>query len=220
MADGRTELTGALGGYLDALAAPSAEVRRVMEDNRDDPGAVMMTHPELGRLLAVLVAASGGRRVLEVGTYLGISATWIAQALAGDGRLDTLEADAGRADRAERWFARAGLADRVRVLRGPAADTLPGLPDGAYDLCYIDADKPGYLGYLDHAVRLVRPGGFVVADNILYGGEVVAARPGPEAAALLEFTRTAIDHPRLRTVALGIGDGITLSVVRDAPGGG
>lgn len=213
MADGRTPVTGALGAYLDALAAPSPLVRRVTEQNRDDPGAEMMTHPELGRLLAVLVAASGGRRVLEIGTYLGISATWMAEALGAGGRLETLEADAGRADRAERWFASAGLSDRVTVLRGPAAETLPGLPDAAYDLCYIDADKPGYPAYLEQAVRLVRPGGFVVADNILFAGEVVAAKPGPSAEALLGFTRAAIDHPRLRTVALGVGDGITLSVV-------
>lgn len=214
MADGRTELTPALASYLDALAAPSALVRRVTEANRDDPGAVMMTHPELGRLLAVLVVASGGRRVLEIGTYLGISATWMAEALRDGGRLDTLEADADRADRAERWFAESGLADRVHVLRGPAADTLPGLPDGAYDLCYIDADKPGYGVYLGHAVRLVRPGGFVVADNVLYDGEVVAARPGEHAEALRVFTRDAIDHPRLATAVLAVGDGVTLSVVR------
>lgn len=212
MADGRPEMTPALAAYLDALAAPPPQVRTLVDEHRDDPWAVMMTHPELGRLLAVLVAASGGRRVLEVGTFIGVSATWMATALPHDGRIDTLEVDADRADRAEAWFARCGLADRVAVLRGPAVETLPGLPDEAYDLCYLDADKTGYPAYLEHAVRLVRPGGFIVADNVLYDGEVVAPRPGPDAEALREFTRAAIDHPRLRTVALGVGDGITLSV--------
>lgn len=214
MADGRVEMTPALGAYLDALAAPSPLVRRVTQENLGDPDAVMMTHPELGRLLAVLVAASGGRRVLEIGTYLGISATWMAEALPPGGLLETLEADPGRAGRAERWFTAAGLADRVRVVRGPAQATLPELADGAYDLCYIDADKPGYSGYLEHALRLVRPGGFIVADNVLYDGEVVADRPGEHAEALRAFTRAAIDHPRLSTAVLAVGDGVTLSVVR------
>jgi len=214
MSDGRVEMTPALAAYLDALAAPSPLVRRVTGENRGDPGAVMMTHPELGRLLAVLVTASGGRRVLEIGTYLGISATWMAEALRDGGRLDTLEADPHRATRAERWFAAAGLADRVHVMRGPAGATLPGLPDGAFDLCYIDADKPSYPAYLEHAVRLVRAGGFIVADNVLYDGEVVADRPGEHAEALRAFTRAAIDHPRLSTAVLAVGDGVTVSVVR------
>jgi len=151
--------------------------------------------------------------VLEIGTFLGVSAAWMASALSPGGRLDTLESDDAHADDAEAWLARSGLAAAVRVLRGPAAGTLPDLPDGAYDLCYIDADKPGYPGYLEHAVRLVRPGGFIVADNVLYDGEVVAPRPGPEATALLAYSRAALDHPRLRTVVLGIGDGVALSVV-------
>ncbi len=116
----------------------------------------MMTHPELGRLLAALVAATGGRTVLEVGTFVGISAAWMAGSLAPDGHLDTLEADPERAGRAERWFAQVGIADRVTVHRGPAADTMARLPDAAYDLCYIDADKAGYPDYLVQAVRLVR----------------------------------------------------------------
>jgi caffeoyl-CoA O-methyltransferase len=139
----------------------------------------------------------------------------MARALAPGGRLDTLEADPARADRAEAFLARAGLADRVRVHRGPAIATLPGLPDGAYDLCYIDADKTGYPAYLEHAVRLVRPGGLILADNVLSGGRV--ARPDGErdgnAAALAAFTLAAVDHPRLVTTVLTIGDGVSLSAV-------
>ena len=70
---------------------------------------------------------------------------------------------------AEDWFAERGLLDRVQVHRGPASATLARLPDGVYDLCYIDADKTGYAVYLEHAVRLVRPGGLIVADNVLAG---------------------------------------------------
>ena len=153
--------------------------------------------------------------MLEVGTFVGTSAAWMARGLQPAGRIDTLEADGERADRAEEFFAAAGIDDRIQVHRGPAGETLPGLAPGAYDLCYIDADKPGYVGYLEHAVRLVRTGGLIVADNVLAGGRVT----GPEealdanAAALVAFTRAATEHPRLRTAVLTVGDGVTLSVV-------
>ncbi|HSJ73865.1 MAG TPA: class I SAM-dependent methyltransferase, partial [Miltoncostaeaceae bacterium] len=150
-----------------------------------------------------------------VGTFVGTSAAWMAPALAPDGHVDTLEADPERAERAEAFLADAGLAARVRVHRGPAAQTLPRLPDGAYDLCYIDADKTGYPAYLDQALRLVRPGGLILADNVLSGGRVAlpADERGESAAALAAFTRAALDHPRLVTTVLTIGDGVTLSAV-------
>jgi predicted O-methyltransferase YrrM len=180
-----------------------------------DEWAQMMTHPELGALLEALVRATGGRAVLEIGTFVGTSAAWMARALAPGGRIDTLEADDARADRAEAFLARAGLGDRVRVHRGPAIETLPRLADGAYDLCYIDADKAGYPAYLEHAVRLVRPGGLILADNVLSGGRVALPddERGESAAALAAFTLAAIDDPRLITTVLTIGDGVSLSAV-------
>lgn len=219
MASGRLPIGDDLGAYLDGLARVPDEIAALHHEMDGDPHEEMMTHPDLGALLEVLVRATGGRRVLEVGTFVGTSAAWMARGLAAGGTIDTLEADADRVVRAERFFARAGIADRVRVHRGAAADGLMTLPDGAYDLCYIDADKPGYTVYLDHAVRLVRPGGLIVADNVLAGGRV--ARPEDErdvnAAALAAFTHAALDHPRLRTGVVTVGDGITLSVVLPAP---
>jgi caffeoyl-CoA O-methyltransferase len=207
-----------LAAYLDGLAKVPADLQALYAEMEGDESAPMMTHPDLGALLEALVRATGGWAVLEVGTFVGTSAAWMARALAPGGRIDTLEADPGRADRAEAFLARAGLADRVRVHRGPALETLPGLPDGAYDLCYIDADKTGYPAYLGEAVRLVRPGGLILADNVLSGGRV--AQPpdehGESATALADFTRAAIDHPRLVTTVLTVGDGVSLSAVIDA----
>jgi caffeoyl-CoA O-methyltransferase len=209
-----------LAAYLDGLGRTPADLQELYREMEGDEWARMMTHPDLGALLEALVRATGGRAVLEVGTFVGTSAAWMARALAPGGRLDTLEADPARADRAEAFLARAGLGDRVRVHRGPAIETLPGLPDRAYDLCYIDADKTGYPAYLEHAVRLVRPGGLILADNVLSGGRV--ARPEGErdgnAAALAAFTLAAVDHPRLVTTVLTIGDGVSLSAV--VPEGG
>jgi predicted O-methyltransferase YrrM len=194
------------------------DLARLYARMADDPRASMMTHPELGALLEVLVRATGGRAVLEIGTFVGTSAGWMARGLATDGHIDTLEADPAHADRAEDFFARAGISGRVTVHRGAALDRLPGLPADRYDLCYVDADKTGYAAYLDHAARVVRPGGLIVADNVLAGGRV-AQPPGERderAEALAAFTRSALDHPALRTAVLTIGDGITLSVVLPA----
>jgi predicted O-methyltransferase YrrM len=205
-----------LSAYLDGLARVPPDLEGLYREMEGDPRAPMMTHPDLGALLEALVRATGGRAVLEIGTFVGTSAAWMARALAPGGRVDTLEADADRADRAEAFLARAGLADRVRVHRGPALRTLPSLTDGAYDLCYIDADKTGYPAYLDHAVRLVRRGGLILADNVLSGGRVALSEEERDesARALAAFTRAALDHPRLVTTVLTVGDGVTLSAVR------
>ena len=215
MALDRLPIDEPLAAYLDGLARVPADLQELYREMEGDDWARMMTHPDLGALLEALVRATGGRAVLEVGTFVGTSAAWMARALAPGGRVDTLEADPDRADRAEAFLARAGLGDRVRVHRGPAIATLPGLPGGAYDLCYIDADKTGYPAYLEQAVRLVRPGGLILADNVLSSGRV--ARPEGErnesAAALAAFTLAAVDHPRLVTTVLTIGDGVSLSAV-------
>jgi predicted O-methyltransferase YrrM len=215
MALRRLAIDEGLDAYLDAQPVPEPIAARYREMARDQ-SAAMMTHPDLGRLLATLVTASGGRAVLEIGTFVGISAAWMAGALAPGGRIDTLEANPAHADRAEAWFAGIGVADRVTVHRGPAAETLPRLGTGAYDLCYVDADKAGYPAYLEEAVRLVRRGGLIVADNVLAGGRV--GRPPDEdtegTRGLRRFAAAAIADPRLATSILTVGDGVAVSAVR------
>lgn len=215
MALERLPIDDALSAHLDRFVRIPDDLAALYREMEGDEWARMMTHPDLGALLEILVRAVGGRSVLEVGTFVGTSSGWMARGLDPHGHIDTLEADPARAERAEAFFATAGLGDRIRVHRGPAAGTLPTLPPGAYDLCYIDADKTGYALYLEEAVRLVRPGGLIVADNVLSGGRVAlpAAERDDDAEALVAFTRTAVDHPRLRTSVLTVGDGVTLSVV-------
>jgi caffeoyl-CoA O-methyltransferase len=205
----------ALSAYLDGLQRIPEGLTDLYREMEGHERAQMMTHPELGALLEVLTRATGGRAVPEIGTFVGTSAGWMSRGLAPGGRIDTLEYDDAHADRAEAFFARAGIDDRVRVLRGPAIETLPGLADGTYDLCYIDADKTGYAAYLEQAVRLVRPRGLIVADNVLASGRVAAdpSERGESAAALAAFTEAALSHRRLVTTVLTVGDGITLSVV-------
>jgi len=221
MAQRRLQVEGPLGEHLDALLAAPEPIAARYAEIAGEPDAQMMTHPDLGRLLAVLVAAAGGRTVLELGTFVGISTAWMAGSLAPDGHIDTLEADGERAARAEAWFTRIGIRDRVTVHRGPATETMARLPDAAYDLCYIDADKAGYPDYLAEALRLVRPGGLIVADNILASGRVAQPpeQDTPGTAGLRRYAAEALAHPRLKTSILTVGDGVAVSAVRLPDGG-
>jgi predicted O-methyltransferase YrrM len=139
--------------------------------------AIQVSAPQ-GRFMQLLLRAMGAKRVLEIGTLGGYSAIWMARALPADGKLVTLELDAKHADVARRNLARAGL-DRVAEVRlGKALDSLAALvAEGvaSFDLAFIDADKPTMPDYLDWSVKLVRPGGLIVADNVVREGAVVQA---------------------------------------------
>ncbi len=129
-----------------------------------------------GRLLALIAQMIQARRILEIGTLGGYSTIWLARALAAGGRIVTLEIDARHADVARRNFERAAVSDRIDLRVGPAQETLPasqaeGL--GPFDLIFVDADKPSYPEYLEWSIRLSRPGGVIVVDNIVRDGAVV-----------------------------------------------
>lgn len=204
----RTPVTPALAQWLDTAAVIPVAVRELSERMAGDEWEEMMTHPDLGGLLASLVAMTGGHRVLEIGTFVGTSALWMADALPPDGHIDCLEVDPQRADDAATNIREAGFHEQVTVHVGPALDTLTALAPG-YDLAYIDADKPAYPAYLTLCTRLVRRAGVIVADNILGGGA------GDQRARDLQaFAEGALHDPALRTIVLPIGDGITMSVVR------
>ena len=131
--------------------------------------------PAQGKLLMLLARSMGARNILEIGTLGGYSTIWLARALPPDGRLITLEYSPMHAEVARGNIARAGLADRVEVRVGRAADSLPQLAAegrGPFDLIFIDADKPGYVEYLHWSLRLSRPGTLIIADNVVRGGDV------------------------------------------------
>ena len=204
----RTIIDADLDAWLEGVADVPEPVRRLHADMAGHELENMMTHPELGALLAMLVRATGGHRVLEIGTFVGTSALWMAPSLAPDGHIDCLDINQEHADRAADALREAGYHDEVTIHVAPALDTLPALAPG-YDLAYIDADKPAYPAYLRECARLVRPGGLIVADNI-FGGQGDAA----QVAMLRDFAEGAMADPALATVVLPIGDGITLSAVR------
>jgi predicted O-methyltransferase YrrM len=178
--------------------------------------------PLQGRFLSLLVKAIGARRILEIGTLGGVSASWMAEALPPDGRVVSLEASPDYAALARRNLERAGLGDRVEIHVGPALDTLARLAKEdvpAFDLVFIDADKPNNPAYLDWALRLTRPGGLIIGDNVVRGGAVLEANSSDDRVrGVRTFTERLGREPRLFSTALQtVGekgwDGMTLSIV-------
>lgn len=192
---------------LDAIAA---EGRR-----RDLP----IVHPETGQLLQVLVAATGARRVLEIGTAIGYSTVWMARALPPDGLLITVERDHDRAAGARENLARAGVADIAHVMVGDAA-RLVWKVSGPFDFIFQDGDKLQYEPLLDRLLDLLRPGGLLVADNALWRGEVVPRYverphyPREQTAALAAYNQRLATDPRVLSFVLPVGDGVSLAVKR------
>jgi caffeoyl-CoA O-methyltransferase len=175
--------------------------------------------PELGRLLGILVQATGARRVLELGTLGGYSAIYLARALPADGRLISLEIDDRHAQVARENLADAGLADRAEIRVGAALDLLPTLAaDKPFDLAFVDADKQSYPAYLDWCLRLVRPGGMIIVDNVLSRSGIVSGAAADEASqAIAAMNEAAARDPRLDAIIVPARDGrdgVLLAVVR------
>src|SRR6185369_16730003 len=161
------------GEYITALFSAEDEILASLREEADRTGLPPIAiSADEGRLLQVLLTAIGARRVLEVGTLGGYSAICMARALPPDGRLTTIEIEPAHAEFAKRYIARAGQGDRVEVRLGRALDVLPALDGERFDAIFLDADKEPLPTYFDWGLRLVRPGGLIIADNALWGGRV------------------------------------------------
>ncbi len=172
---------------------------------------------EVGALLRVLAVAIRAERILEIGTAVGYSGIWLAGALTGGGMLMTMEMDPERAREARENFARAGLADRVNVIVGDAERMIAKVA-GPFDLIFQDGAKRLYVSLLDRLVALLRPGGLLVTDNVLWDGEVVpgfkpaAERPTEDTRAIAEYNQRIANHPQLTTAVVPLRDGVSISV--------
>ena len=205
--------------YVADLFAPEDEVLRALRAEMAAGGLPdIAVSPIEGRLLQVLLRAIGAHRVLEIGTLGGYSAIWMARALPPGGRLVTLEIDAARADFARDFARRAGLDAVIDVCVGPALETIRTLEDDhvePFDACFIDADKEGYPAYLDAALRLVRTGGLILGDNVLWSGRVVDEDPPEETTRqILAFNRRLAEDPRLDAIIVPVRDGLSIAVVK------
>lgn len=214
------QLWHAVDDYLGGLlVGPDAALEAALAANRAAGLPPIDVSPALGKLLNLVVRTSGARRVLEIGTLGGYSTIWLARAVPPGGRVVTLERSPHHAAVARDNIARAGLADVVEIVVGPALETLPGLA-GPFDLVFVDADKPSNADYLAHAVRLSRPGTVIVVDNVVRRGKV--ADPADEDPAVVGSRRLIealaadprLDATAVQTVGSKGHDGFAVAVVR------
>lgn len=166
----------------------------------------------VAQFLYVLVSALQPVRIVEVGTAIGFSTLWMAKGLAVEGRIDTIDPDRSRTDRARRYWIRAQVSERIRVINEPALRVLPRLAAGI-DLAFIDAVKNEYSAYLEALVPKMRSGGVILADNLLWSGQIAAGAHDPNTDALRAFNQTFLRHPRLQSTILPVGDGLGFGVV-------
>lgn len=210
-----TTLDDELHGYLVEQGAREDEALARVREETAALGdiAVMQIAPDQGALMTMLARLMGARRAIEVGTFTGYSAICIARGLAEDGRLVACELDPERARMAAENFERAGVTERVDLRVGPALETLRGLTDdGAYDLAFIDAEKTGYPGYYEECLRLLRPGGLILLDNVLMDGRVLDPPDGDEGAVVMDrLNREVRDDDRVELAMVSVADGLTLA---------
>jgi predicted O-methyltransferase YrrM len=183
------------------------------------PYAGMQISPEQGQLMALLVQAIGARSAIEIGTFTGYSALWIALALPANGRLLCCDVSAEWTAVGKPYWGKAGIAGKIDLRIAPAMETLDRLladgAAGAYDFAFIDADKTGYDGYYERCLRLLRPGGLIGIDNVLWGGDVADPKKrSADTLALRALNRKLHHDERVSLSMLPIGDGLTLALKR------
>jgi len=192
--------------YVERLTSPHDPLLAELSEEtaRELGSTAMLTGPVAGRFLELLVWIGAPKRVLEIGTFSGHSALAMAAALPDDGHIDACEIDPERAAFAQRYFDRSPYGSKITLHVGPAIETIERL-EGEFDLVFIDADKPGYIGYYEAVLPRLSERGLIAVDNTLAGGRVVDG-----SAPAAEFNEHVANDPRSLQVILSVRDGITL----------
>ena len=211
-------LTDEIAAYLRSVAVREPEVLvRLREETQGGiRAAIMQITPEQGAFMAMLVRMIGARKTLEVGVYTGYSSLSVALALPEDGRITACDTSEEWTDIARRYWKEAGVDHKIDLHLRPAVDTLDKLIDsgasGTYDFAFIDADKTNYDTYYERSLILLRPGGMIGIDNVLWSGQVIDADDTTESTqAIRAINRKVHDDDRVDICMLPIGDGLTLA---------
>jgi predicted O-methyltransferase YrrM len=214
-----TQMTSELYRYAVQHSDADETMSRLAEETERSAGdsIEMLSSPEQGAMMTLLVRAIGSRRALELGTFTGYASMAIARGLPADGLLVTCDISEEWTAIARRFWDEAGLAERIDLRLGPALDTLAELPESEpFDFAFIDADKGNYPRYYEECMRLLRPGGLIAIDNVFYGGAVIADRDrsnrGRFAADVRELNDRIAADERVLSTMLGIADGVTLAL--------
>jgi predicted O-methyltransferase YrrM len=220
MSNRTLQLNDALYRYLLSVSLrESAILTRLREETAGLRGAGMQISPEQGQFMAFLIRLMGAQRTLEVGVFTGYSTLCTALALPPRGRVTACDVSAEWTAIARRYWREAGVDGKIDLRLAPALETLDGLlargQAGSYDFAFIDADKENYLNYYERALALVRPGGVIVIDNVLWGGSVCdPADTDPSTEAIRDLNRILHHDERIDLSMLPVGDGLSLALKR------
>ncbi len=207
----RAEQAEYLERLLPANTGLLAEMEAYAAEHR-----VPIADREVARFIEITARAAGARRALEVGMAIGYSVIHMLRGMGEGGEVVTIEPSEEMIARSEEYLGRASLRGRVRIERGPALEVLPRLAGETFDMVFLDALKEEYAQYLELSLPLLREGGLVIADNLLWGGQVAGEVRSPEQTgstqALRMFNQIFTRHPQLLSVVLPVGDGLGYAV--------
>ncbi len=216
MANNTLALAGGIANYYGAHAFREADVLAELRAETASLGgaANMQIAPEQGAFMGMIAALSNARNILEIGTFTGYSS--LAMALASQAHVTCVDVSAEFTAMAQRYWQKSGVAARMSLrLDGghvAIADLLKQRKGGTFDLCFIDADKPSYDAYYEGALQLLRPGGLVMIDNVLWGGDVADPKKrDADTDALRALNSKIVADRRVQMVMVAIGDGMTLA---------
>ena len=211
-------LSDTLLAYLRGVGVrEDADLAALRAETAALPAGGMQISPEQGQLMRVLIKLIGARRTLEVGVFTGYSSLAVAKAMGPEGRLVALDVSEEWTRVARRYWAKAGVADRIDLRLGPAADSLKAMvaagESGAYDFAFIDADKSGYDAYYELTLQLLRPGGLIAIDNVLWSGAVAdLSDQSADTLALRALNAKISKDSRVEPCLVPVGDGLTLAL--------
>ena len=216
MANRNTALDDELRAYLVAHSARETPAQAgIREATRSHPAAGMQIGPEQAQFLGLLVKLIGARRTIEIGVFTGYSALAVALALPEDGKLLACDISDEYTRVGRPFWAQAGVAGKIDLQLGPATATLDARiaadEAGQYDFAFIDADKSGYDAYYERCLVLLRPGGLIAIDNVLWGGSVARPAKDADTTALQALNAKIHADDRVDMAMLPIGDGVTLA---------
>jgi predicted O-methyltransferase YrrM len=213
-------VTGDLIAYIRSVGVhEDADLAALREETARHPHAMMQIAPEQGAFMGLLVRLLGARKTLEVGVFTGYSAMVVAKAMGPEGRVLALDVSEEFTAVARRHWANAGVADRIELRLKPAAESLKELLEtGAaetFDFAFIDADKASYDTYYEYALKLVRRGGLIAIDNVLWNGQVIdPSDQSADTVAIRTLNKKVHADSRVNAVLIPIGDGLTLALKR------
>jgi predicted O-methyltransferase YrrM len=206
------ELQSALTEYAEALTSDESDVLRALREHafKHYEDSAMLSGFYQGRVLSMLSHMIRPRSVQEIGTYLGYSAICLAEGLVEGGKVYSIDSNEETLSVAQSFIDRSGYADRIRLRLGDAMFILPH-NTGPYDLVFIDADKENYSNYYDLVIEKVRPGGIIIADNVLWSGKVLDDQKDEETQALYDYSKMVMADERVENLLLPIRDGLMIA---------